>query len=59
MDRNKQKGKRLVIKHKALKWFKTNSAPLKGSPWRLVSRYNISPIIMGWTPSKGLVMAKK
>jgi hypothetical protein len=32
MDGNKQKGKQLAIKHKALKWVKANNAPLKGSP---------------------------
>jgi hypothetical protein len=32
MDRNKQEGKRLVIERKALKWVKTNSVFLKGSP---------------------------
>ncbi len=33
MDGNKQKGKKLAIECKALKWAKTNSAPPKGSPW--------------------------
>ncbi len=33
MDGNKQKGKQLAIKRKALKWAKTNSAPSKGSFW--------------------------
>jgi hypothetical protein len=32
MDGNKQKGKKLAIECKALKWAKTNSAPPKGSP---------------------------
>jgi hypothetical protein len=29
MDENRQEKKWLIIKHKALKWVKTNSAPLK------------------------------
>jgi hypothetical protein len=37
MDENKQEGKRLIIKCKALKWAKVNSAPPKDhfdeSPW--------------------------
>jgi hypothetical protein len=32
MDGNKQKGKWLNIKCKALKWVKANSAPPKGTP---------------------------
>jgi hypothetical protein len=37
MDENKQKRKRLIIKHKAFKWAKVNGAPpkdhLDGFPW--------------------------
>jgi len=32
MDGNKQKGKQIIVKCKALKCDKTNNAPLKGSP---------------------------
>jgi hypothetical protein len=32
MDENRQEEKQLIIEHKALKWAKTNSASLKGSP---------------------------
>jgi hypothetical protein len=31
MDGNKQEGKQKVVKHKALKWAKVQSAPFKGS----------------------------
>jgi hypothetical protein len=31
MDGNKQEGKQIVVKCKALKWDKTNNAPLKRS----------------------------
>ncbi len=35
MDGNKQKSKELIVKHKALKWVKTNSAFPKRSTWRV------------------------
>jgi hypothetical protein len=32
MDGNRQEGKQIVVKHKALKWAKANNAPFKESP---------------------------
>ncbi len=51
MDENRQEGKQLPIKHKILKWVKTNSASFKGSPKQvpMVNGMNmISPSQLQW-----------
>jgi hypothetical protein len=35
IDGNRQRGKWLVVEHKALKWTKMNNAFPRGSPWQV------------------------